>query len=107
MSHIYALRLSKVVVTFVEPIVSADISQLSQLIWQADNFQLLNQADIDISDTNDAVVELRLNAGEASTVCCELTIPCRDGGMGLFRLWYKYVSTAPKALPLRPFPSPP
>ena len=81
-SHIDAPRLSKVVLTFVEPIVSADISQLSHLIGQADNFQLLNQADIDIFDTNDAIVELRLNAGKASTVCCELTIPCRDGGDG-------------------------
>jgi hypothetical protein len=45
-ARIDAPRLSKVVATFVKPIVSADISQLSQFIGQADNFQLLNQADI-------------------------------------------------------------
>jgi hypothetical protein len=72
------------VATFNKPIVSADISQLSQFIAQADNFQLLNQADIIICDATDAVVKLRLNVGGAFTgrALYELIIPCTTGWDG-------------------------
>ena len=81
-ARIDAPRLSKVVVTFVKPIVSADIPELSQFVGQADDFQLLNQADIIISDTTGPVVELRLNTGGAFAVWYELIIPCKDGWDG-------------------------
>lgn len=77
-ARIDAPRLTKVMIMFVEPIVSADISQLSQFIGQADSFQLLNQADIVIYDTLDAVVKLRLNVCGASRIWCELIIPYSD-----------------------------
>jgi hypothetical protein len=63
------------VVTFIKPIVSADISQLSQFIGQADKFQLLNQADVVIYDTTFPVVKLRLNVGGEFRVWYELIIP--------------------------------
>ncbi len=65
MAQIDAPRLSKVVAMFVEPLVSADISQLSQFIGQPDNFQLLNSikqiSSICNSDQTDAVVKLCLS----------------------------------------------
>jgi len=81
-ARIDAPRLSKVVVTFIEPIVSADISQLSQFIGRADNFQLLNQADVVIYDATYPVVNLRLNVGGAFRVWYELIIPCTAGWGG-------------------------
>jgi hypothetical protein len=102
-SQIDAPRLSNVVATFVKPIVSADISQLSQFIGQVDNFQLLNQADIVIPD--DPVVKLRLNVGGAFGVWCELIIPCPPGWYGpLWTLAQVCVnnirSSPPSSLPL-------
>jgi hypothetical protein len=83
-ARIDAPRLSKLVATFNKPIVSADISQLSQFIAQADNFQLLNQADIIIFDAADAVVKLRLNVGGVFTgrAWYELIISCTTGWDG-------------------------
>lgn len=63
---------------FIKPIASADIPQLSQFIGQADNFQLLDQADVIISDNTDAEVNLRLNVGGAF----DLIIPCTAGWDG-------------------------
>jgi hypothetical protein len=76
-----APRLSEVVARFVDPIV-ADISQLSQFIGQADDFQLLNQADIIIPNFTE--VELRLNVVGAFTgrPWIKFIIPCEAGWNG-------------------------
>ena len=77
-ARIDAPRLSEVEVTFVRAIAAADISEFSQFIGQADNFPLLNQADIFISDTADPNVTLCLSIDGGFSVTYELTIPCTD-----------------------------
>ena len=81
-ARVDAPRLSNVVVTFIKPIVSADISQFSQFISQADNFKLFNEAEIFISDTTGSEVKLRLNVGGADETWCYLIIPCVSGWDG-------------------------
>ena len=77
--QIDAPRLSNVVATFVKPIVSENISQVSQ-IGQVDNVQLLNQADIVVPNT--PLIKLRLNVYGAFGVWYDLIIPYPAGWDG-------------------------
>ena len=81
-ARVDAPRLSDASVTFVKPIVSADISQFSQFIGRADNFKLFNQADIVISHTNNYEVNLRVKVGGTCTTYFELSVPRTAGWEG-------------------------